>query len=66
MAYPSSNSNEVVAFDTDYHQVIINTGATAAFSPCLQDFTEFMPMDSSVQGLSTLKIKGIGTIEYKI
>ena len=66
MAYPSSNSNEVVAFDTDSHQIIINAGATAAFSPCLQDFTEFMPMESSVHGLGTLKTKGIGTIEYKI
>ena len=57
MAYSSS---------TDSHQVIIDTGATVAFLPCLQDFTEFMLMDSSIQGLGTLKIKGdIGTIEYK-
>ena len=66
IAVPSSSLQGVVTFNTDSHNVIVGTGATAAFSPSLQDFTEFMPMDSAVQGLGTLKIKGIGTIEYKI
>ena len=66
MAFSSSSSTEVVAFDTDLQNIIIDSGATAAFTHCLQDFTSFTPMDSALQGLGTLKIKGIGTVEYLI
>lgn len=44
----------------------MDTGASAAFSHCLQDFISFTPLNSEVSGLGKLKIKGVGTIRYKV
>ena len=46
--------------------MVVDTGASAAFSFFLQDFINFRPYEDSVEGLGSLKVKGIGTIRYHI
>ena len=65
-AFTSNNSNSIFRFDTDSFAIIVDTGASAAFTHCLQDFSSFTPYTSKVAGLGTLNIKGIGTVEYPI
>ena len=65
-AFTSETDMQQVAFDSDSCEIVIDTGASASFSHCLEDFISFKPMDSTVSGLGTLNIKGIGTIKYKV
>ena len=62
----STSTQDRVNFDTDSSPIIVDSGASAAFSHCLQDFTEFKPITSYVRGLGTLTIKGIGTVQYNV
>jgi hypothetical protein len=65
-AYTSSNSTDNVNFDIDSVEFIVDTGATATFTYCINDFVTFTPLKSSVSGLETLEIKGIGTVQYTV
>ena len=65
-AFTSTTAVHTTSLDTDSVYIILDTGATAAFTYCMNDFTSFTPLNSKVKGLGTLRILGIGTIEYKI
>jgi len=65
-AFVGSSTNDSYSFDTDSLELIIDTGASAAFTFCKQDFIEFQPLTDSVKGLATLKIQGVGTVQYNI
>ena len=65
-AYVADDAICTATFDTDSVAIIIDTGATAAFTHCLRDFISFTPISSKVSGLGDLSIKGIGTVLYKI
>jgi hypothetical protein len=65
-AFTTQNTTNTVKFDTDSVEIIIDTGATAAFSHCINDFKTFTCLKSKVNGLGSLTIKGVGTIEYPV
>ncbi len=65
-AFTTQNTTNTVKFDTDSVEIIIDTGATAAFSHCINDFKTFTCLKSKVNGLGSLTIKGVGTVEYPI
>lgn len=58
-----SNPTEI-SFDTDTLRIIIDTGASSAFTFCKQDFISFTPLYETVNGLGSLEIEGIGTVRY--
>jgi hypothetical protein len=64
--FVSNNDVSSCTFDTDSVDIIIDTGASAAFTYCLQDFIDFTPMEDCVKGLATLKIRGKGTVHYNV
>ena len=61
-AFTSENSSNTIAFDTNSFAIVLDTGATSAFTHCMNDFTSFTPFVSRVEGLGSLSIQGIGTI----
>ena len=65
-AFITNASACTTSFDTDSVPLILDTGATAVFTFCMQDFITFKVLNSKVSGLGTLKILDIGTIQYKI
>eukprot|EP00957_Ditylum_brightwellii_P176720 13460503-Ditylum_brightwellii.AAC.1 len=66
-AFNSSNSyDDTVSFDFDSHQIIIDTGASAIFTPSRDDFISYAPFKGKVQGLDHMKIVGKGTVRYTI
>ena len=65
-AFTSDNSKNTVNFDTDSVSIILDTGATAAFTFCMTDFSAFKVMNSKVNGLGSLHIRGIGTVQYSV
>ena len=65
-AFQTANRVENATFDTDSVSIILDSGASAGFTHCLQDFVSFSPLSSTVRGLGRLEIKGIGTVKYKI
>ena len=58
--------DEAIRFDTDSCTLILDTGASACFTYCMNDFISFTPLKSKVQGLGTLNIHGVGTVQYPI
>jgi hypothetical protein len=64
--FVSNNDVSSCTFDTDSVDIISDTGASAAFTYCLQDFIDFTPMEDCVKGLATLKIRGKGTVHYNV
>ena len=65
-AFTSDNMDEAIRFDTDSCTLILDTGASACFTYCMNDFISFTPLKSKVQGLGTLNIHGVGTVQYPI
>eukprot|EP00957_Ditylum_brightwellii_P092821 7067366-Ditylum_brightwellii.AAC.1 len=66
-AFNNSNSHDDTAtFDSDSHQIIIDTGASATFTPSRDDFVSYTPFKGKVQGLDHMKIVGKGTVRYTI
>ena len=65
-AFISEDKNVECTFDTDSFRIIVDTGASAAFTFCKQDFISFTPLESKVKGLATLSIQGVGTVQYKV
>lgn len=65
-AFISQDRNVECPFDTDSFLIIVDTGASAAFTFCKQDFITFTPLMDKVKGLATLKIAGEGTVQYKV
>ena len=55
-----------VAFDSNSIPLIVDTGATGAFSNKKSDFIKFNPLQGEVRGLGTLQIKGTGTVRYRV
>jgi len=58
--------NGILRMNTDQVQIIMDTGANAGFTPCLNNFISFIPLTGQVHGLGSMKIKGIGTNKYII
>lgn len=65
-AFISEDRNIECTFDTDSFRIIVDTGASAAFTFCKQDFISFTPLADKVKGLATLKIAGVGTVQYRV
>ena len=65
-AFIGDNNPQSISFDTDTLRIIIDTGASAAFTFCKQDFITFTPYNENVNGLGTLEIEGIGTVCYAV
>ena len=66
-AFNNSNSHDnTVPFDSDSHQIIIDTGASATFTPSRDDFISYTSFKGKVQGLGHMKIVGKGTVRYTI
>lgn len=65
-AFISEDRNVECSFDTDSFRIVIDTGASAAFTFCKQDFITFTPLNDKVKGLATLKIAGVGTVQYRV
>ena len=65
-AYIGDNNPQSISFDTDTLRIIIDTGASSAFTFCKQDFITFTPYNEKVNGLGTLEIEGIGTVRYVV
>ena len=65
-AFEASAPSKILRFNTDSVQLIIDTGASAGFSPCLNDFISFKPITGQVHGHGSMQIKGIGTLKYNI
>lgn len=65
-AFTSATKSWKVTFDTDSFYIICDTGASVAFTFCMNDFISFKEIDEKVEGLGTLKIKGVGSIQYNI
>lgn len=65
-AFISQDQNIECNFDTDSFRIVVDTGASAAFTFCKQDFISFTPLSDKVKGLATLQIAGVGTVQYKV
>lgn len=65
-AFISEDRNIECAFDTDSFHIIVDTGASAAFTLCKQDIISFTPMNKKVKGLATLQVAGVGTVQYRV
>eukprot|EP00957_Ditylum_brightwellii_P019588 1477615-Ditylum_brightwellii.AAC.1 len=66
-AFNNSNSHDdTVSFDIDFHQIIVDTGEPATFTPSRDDFISYIPFKGKVQGLGHMKIVGKITVRYTI
>ena len=65
-AFEASAPDKILRLNTDSVQLIIDTGASAGFSQCLNDSISFKPITGQVHGLGSMKIRGIGTLKYNI
>ena len=65
-AFISKGMKAIVDFDTDSLKIILDSGASAGFTHCLDDFISFRKYTGQVKGLGSMKIKGIGTVKYTI
>ena len=64
-AFTSDNTSNIISLDTNSVALVIDTGATAAFTHCMRDVSSFTPFLSKVEGLGSLIIQGIDTLEFK-
>ena len=65
-AFSTTTSTSAFPFDSDSVAIIVDTGASAAFTYCLDDFISFTPIRANVNGLGRMTINGVGTIRYQI
>ena len=62
----SNSHDDTVSFDSDSHQIIIDTGASATFTPSRDDFISYTSLKRKIQRLGHMKIVGKGTVRYTI
>ena len=65
-AFSTTTSTSAFPFDSYSVFLIVDTGASAAFTYCLRDFTSFTPIRVKVDGLGSMAVKGIGTVQYQL
>jgi hypothetical protein len=62
----SITHDNLVNFDSDSKEIIIDTGASATFTMSKSDFISYTPYKGKVQGLGAMRIIGKGTVRYHV
>ena len=65
-AYLNGTSNDVISFDTDAKEAILDTGCSRTLTYDIGDFTTYEPCTGEVEGLGKHKIVGVGTVKYTV
>ena len=69
-AYLCTNLNQQttqnITFDSDANPLILDTGASCGFTHSKKDFITYKSLKGQIKGLGTLKIKGMGTVSYRL
>ena len=65
-AYVNGTSAEVISFDTDAKECILDTGCSRTLTFDLKDFFSYKPSPGEVEGLGKHNIVGVGTVKFTV